>query len=634
MTAKTEKQQLERATGSAGGQEPSQPPGGDETTSGPQRSDADMERRALLALLGGAGVASLAACGGQTPGGAVEARGFAVTTDKASYDAVRAMSPPGSGAVQFVHLQGREQAGDGGQGLFVWHSTSTDDDNDGTILKPASNPTSGRWLRAHDGAISARWFGAKADGSDDQPAIQAALDFAAGYNGTVLLPRGQYGLGAPLKLRALGVSLVGEGREATILRPHPDYTSNGYLIKANDNGSGWRGVLSGLTLDGKGIAANGILLGNTSDAEGAIKAVNGRLSDIWLTGFAVSNFPLYIIAASEASFERVEASYNSGFGILVGDAFPSAANTFDACDFFGNGRSGVAIQALFASTFRRCRFEENEWQGLLIHSPRASSASTFRLVKQVVFDSCYFEDNQKQVPSTSPRTSGQVRVTSNWGFCDVTLRDCYFTYGEARGDQTGVDTHIVADSNQKVHVINAYKAEGAAKLIAYDGAAKVLSPGRATRLLSPLDKHQPIDGSSTLATSYGDVFAVTSVPAAPQETVRVNRLGASNHTADGDQIVLCAMDDNTTLVHRANGGSINLLGGDDYTLRQGETIGFRYDGGQWFETFRSATTVPSLRITSGDLEVEDSSRGLVLSDGSAKWRVTIDTSGNLITTKL
>jgi polygalacturonase len=62
-------------------------------------------------------------------------------------------------------------------------------------------------------------FGAAADGvTDDEPVLQSALDAAAAQGGgTVYLPAGVYGVGAPLILRS-GVHLVGDGRGKTVLR--------------------------------------------------------------------------------------------------------------------------------------------------------------------------------------------------------------------------------------------------------------------------------------------------------------------------------------------------------------------------------------------------------------------------------
>lgn len=73
--------------------------------------------------------------------------------------------------------------GDGGGGLFYWDATSTDTDNNGTIIKVTAIAT-GRWKRIYDGNnsnIMADWFGIVGDGVvDDYSAIQQLIDDFAG----------------------------------------------------------------------------------------------------------------------------------------------------------------------------------------------------------------------------------------------------------------------------------------------------------------------------------------------------------------------------------------------------------------------------------------------------------------------
>lgn len=61
-------------------------------------------------------------------------------------------------------------------------------------------------------------FGALGDGSnDDTAAIQAAITAAEAFSGTVYIPEGVFLLYAPLQITS-GITLVGNGRESTILR--------------------------------------------------------------------------------------------------------------------------------------------------------------------------------------------------------------------------------------------------------------------------------------------------------------------------------------------------------------------------------------------------------------------------------
>lgn len=108
-----------------------------------------------------------------------------------SVDTLTALRALSAGAYATVYVLGHTTAGDGGGGPFIWIASSTATDNDGTIIRPGSAPATGRWIRqAQPGSvISAVWFGATCDGTDQHAAIQAALDAAAlAGGGKVLLP--------------------------------------------------------------------------------------------------------------------------------------------------------------------------------------------------------------------------------------------------------------------------------------------------------------------------------------------------------------------------------------------------------------------------------------------------------------
>jgi len=82
-----------------------------------------------------------------------------------------------------VYVQGYTTVKDGGEGYFYWESTSTEPDNDGTIIKhTGSKPASkGAWKRIFHDAVSVSWFGAKNDCSTNSAlqvknAIYAAIN--------------------------------------------------------------------------------------------------------------------------------------------------------------------------------------------------------------------------------------------------------------------------------------------------------------------------------------------------------------------------------------------------------------------------------------------------------------------------
>jgi len=96
----------------------------------------------------------------------------------------------GSSGSGRANLSGYYAPGDGGGGSFWWDATSTETDNNGTIIKVTAVAT-GRWKRLYSGEINVRWFGAKGDGvTDDSSAIVAAI--AASTGKTLFFPVGDY----------------------------------------------------------------------------------------------------------------------------------------------------------------------------------------------------------------------------------------------------------------------------------------------------------------------------------------------------------------------------------------------------------------------------------------------------------
>lgn len=74
----------------------------------------------------------------------------------------------------------------------------------------------------HAGAINAQWFGALADGStDDEAALQAAIDAAADVGGALLIPAGEYALAQDASLSVpSGMTILGDGPTATVIIIH------------------------------------------------------------------------------------------------------------------------------------------------------------------------------------------------------------------------------------------------------------------------------------------------------------------------------------------------------------------------------------------------------------------------------
>lgn len=78
-----------------------------------------------------------------------------------------------------VVVEGRATDGDGGAGLFVWDAASTAADDDGALLRPATLPAAGRWIRASIDSLDPRWYGCKVDGATADDTAWASCQASA-----------------------------------------------------------------------------------------------------------------------------------------------------------------------------------------------------------------------------------------------------------------------------------------------------------------------------------------------------------------------------------------------------------------------------------------------------------------------
>lgn len=123
-----------------------------------------------------------------------------------------------AGAFGYVEVGGATVLGDGGNGLFIWDSSSTAASDGGVIVIPSSNPSVGRWRRLYAGAANVKWWGAKGDGTtDDTLAITNAKNYVNGLTsgGTLFFPLsvGPYRFTSPLTF-ASKTSVVMDDRGA------------------------------------------------------------------------------------------------------------------------------------------------------------------------------------------------------------------------------------------------------------------------------------------------------------------------------------------------------------------------------------------------------------------------------------
>src|ERR1700752_3959488 len=95
-----------------------------------------------------------------------------------------------------VLVLGYDVPGDGGGGVFYWDPASSEDEDGGRIIQPATR-AEGRWKRLPEAFVNVKWFGAKGDGvTNDTTAFQRASRMInSNGGGRIVIPPGIYIVG-------------------------------------------------------------------------------------------------------------------------------------------------------------------------------------------------------------------------------------------------------------------------------------------------------------------------------------------------------------------------------------------------------------------------------------------------------
>lgn len=186
---------------------------------------------------------------------ALTARNNLGVVDVDSVVVLRTLNP--ATVKRYVIAGGYYAEGDGGEGVFVWNSTSAAATNYGTVFKDGNESATGRWLRVAriDGPINLKWFGVKGDGvTDDTARIVSAMG-QVGAGGVLYVPAGTY-LATSLSFSKSNFAIQG------------DYTGSTFKCSAVVNlfititGNNWR--IEGVKIDGDNKAFIG-LYSNTAN---------------------------------------------------------------------------------------------------------------------------------------------------------------------------------------------------------------------------------------------------------------------------------------------------------------------------------------------------------------------------------
>jgi hypothetical protein len=263
------------------------------------------------------------------------------------------------------------------QGFFEWRHLSTEDDDDGTVIRPSrihiADP--GRWHRVFDGAISTRWFGARGDGTgNDGAAIQAAINAAASSKVlAVYIPPGRYRLTHAIRPEFDCLTL--DGGPGTVLVADPaDDEQFPEAILVNLNAPDPPAEVRNLTLRGFTIE---IRNGPAGDVSAAALQLNNCIdcvvSDLHLTYAGPQPKPKNIdgIATSQGTTGMIQGCIVDGVpkvGIYV------AQGTHDlrveACEVKNTtgpiGQTGISVAGADRITISNCLSHGNGLTGLLI----------------------------------------------------------------------------------------------------------------------------------------------------------------------------------------------------------------------------------------------------------------------------
>lgn len=227
-----------------------------------------ITRRNMLAGFGASGAATVSACAtlgavdGLISAAYAAQAGLATPALLASIGALRAVAEPiGSAA----NLAGYAGVNDGGGGLFVADfADAISSDDGGTVIVDAAGT---RWKRADTRRITAKMFGAKANGLDDDT---AAIQAACNTTGLVVqLEPGRYLISDLIDIPN-GVQLVGVGEATIIEQTSSDKTHCFELLGRRDSKI-------------KGMRLVSPVLGSGRSAIKLTSCTNVHVEELWLT---------------------------------------------------------------------------------------------------------------------------------------------------------------------------------------------------------------------------------------------------------------------------------------------------------------------------------------------------------------
>lgn len=239
-----------------------------------------------------------------------------------------------------LEILGYSTAGDGGGGTFYWDATSTETDNGGTIIQ-ATGVTTGRWIRAYDGAVNTTWFGVDNTGATDESTKLSDIfnNFA-----NVYVPTGLY-LCKDITLSSR-VSITGDRSD-----PYTYSGASGTVFTMAETAT------FGFEVTGHAITIENIALFNSYSNKishfigvgGAAGAFDLIFRGIQIKGACTYGFHLPNTWASLLENCRVEGLQDTGFFFDLGTSW-----TVNSCLAYNSLVVGWSLKSLFYCSFNSC----------------------------------------------------------------------------------------------------------------------------------------------------------------------------------------------------------------------------------------------------------------------------------------
>ena len=266
-----------------------------------------------------------------------------------------------------IEVFGHSAKGDGGGGQFKFDSSLSVADDNGVVIRPSTNPPTGRWVRVayYEGKpLSVRWYGAKGDGTtDDTSALQATINQCQALIRSVYVPAGTY-ITQPLTYAstayAAQVAIIGENSNETIIKKKSGASTDPLLTIGSASATNFTAELrvENITFDG---------LAKASTTDG-IKAYDLVRSSFTSCIFVNSGINFYGLGGIYITFR--DCTFDAGntgarfekFTSLAGGGWPNGIS-FENCFLINNSSWGLWFEDGRLVTLDQCEIEGNGTSG-------------------------------------------------------------------------------------------------------------------------------------------------------------------------------------------------------------------------------------------------------------------------------